>query len=136
MQPKQIYELAYTLYNGGKYDDAADMFRLLLSYNNENPAYWMGLGASRQAQKRYQEALTAYYRCTLLNGEEENPFPLIHSAECFLALNDKEKMLEFVRKAKLVAGKCKKFDNLLQLITLWETRYDKQHKLNHSSSSS
>jgi secretion system chaperone SscA len=92
-----IYMVAFNQYNGGRYDEAEKVFRLLSTLNHFEPKYWMGLGASREMQKKYAEALKAYSFLTVL--DMRNPVPAFHGAKCFLAMGKTEEAIAGFRAA-------------------------------------
>ncbi len=77
------YALAYQLFNTGKYKEAETLFRWLCSYANTEVPHWMGLAASRQAQKKYDEAVEAYQMAALY-GALKDPSPFFYCGICFL----------------------------------------------------
>lgn len=80
------YAAAYNLYNNGRFDDADNIFTMLCYYDNRQPKYWMGLGATRQMRKLYEAAAEAYGMGFMLNFTDPR-FPF-HAADCFLAIKD------------------------------------------------
>ncbi len=87
-QMEAIYATAYTLYNGGRYEDAEKIFQCLSLFDHLGHRYWMGLGATRQMLKKYKEAIDAYSMAAVLNLKD--PQASLHAAECNLALNNIE----------------------------------------------
>jgi secretion system chaperone SscA len=83
-----IYMVAFNQYNGGRYDEAEKVFRLLSMLNHFEPKYWMGLGACREMQKKYDEALKAYSYLSILDMRD--PVPPFHGGKCFLAMGKTE----------------------------------------------
>ncbi len=79
-----IYLVAFNQYNAGKYADAEKVFRLLAMLNHFEPKFWKGLGASREAQKKYADALHAYGYLGVMDIED--PYPPFQAAKCFIAL--------------------------------------------------
>jgi type III secretion system low calcium response chaperone LcrH/SycD len=79
-----IYMVAYNQYNAGKFADAEKVFRLLAMLNHFEPKYWKGLAASREAQKKYEEALQAYGYLGMMDIYD--PLPSFYAAKCFIAL--------------------------------------------------
>jgi secretion system chaperone SscA len=83
-----IYMVAFNQYNGGRYDEAEKVFRLLSMLNHFESKYWMGLGACREMQKKYDEALKAYSYLSILDMRD--PVPPFHGGKCFLAMGKTE----------------------------------------------
>ncbi len=79
-----IYMVAYNQYNAGKFADAEKVFRLLAMLNHFERKYWRGLAASREAQKKYEDALQAYGYLGMMDIYD--PVPSFHAAKCFVAL--------------------------------------------------
>jgi type III secretion system low calcium response chaperone LcrH/SycD len=82
-----LYYLAYTFYNQAKYDDAMRVFAYLMTANHVDRRYHSGFGACLHMQQRYREALRHYAAASMLDLTD--PGPVMHSAECYLALGDK-----------------------------------------------
>lgn len=85
-----VYTVAYNYYTIGRYEDAEAIFHFLVMMDHLNVRYWIGLGASKQAQKKFKEALMSYQN-VVGNLDIENYKAAYYAAECFLALGDKEK---------------------------------------------
>lgn len=83
------YALAYQLYNAGNYTDAEVLFRWLCTYANTNVAHWMGLGATRQAQKNYTGAMEAYQLAAAYSALTD-PAPFFYLGLCSLKLKRTE----------------------------------------------
>jgi type III secretion system low calcium response chaperone LcrH/SycD len=82
-----LYHLAYTLYGQAKYEEAMRMFAYLLTLNHVDRRFFSGLAACLQMQRRYQDALKYHGMASMLDLTD--PEPVIHSAECHLALGDR-----------------------------------------------
>lgn len=85
-----VYTVAYNYYTIGRYEDAEAIFHFLVLMDHLNVKYWIGFGATRQAQKKFKEALMAYQN-VVGNLDVKNYKAAYYAAECFLALGDKEK---------------------------------------------
>lgn len=79
-----LYAFGYDNYTIGKYEMANQVFRFLVSVENDEPKYWMGLAASYHRLKNYQRAIDFYMATLLFNPQD--PFPFYYAAECFLKL--------------------------------------------------
>ncbi|MGE0197492.1 MAG: SycD/LcrH family type III secretion system chaperone [Simkaniaceae bacterium] len=93
-----LYTLAYTLYQGGDYEQAKRIFQQLASCKPLTKKYWLGLGACWQMEKSYTDALKAWGMAALIDGAD--PTPHYHAAECYLALEDYSEGLKAVRATK------------------------------------
>lgn len=87
-QMEAIYATAFTLYNGGRYEDAEKIFHCLCIFDHLGHRYWMGLGATRQMLKKYKDAVDAYSMAAVLDVHD--PQASLHAAECHLALGNVE----------------------------------------------
>ncbi len=83
---ERLYEQATLLYEAEKYQQAAELFEMLVVYHSQEPKYWNGLAASYQMLKKYQKAIAAYSKSFSL--QKEDPLPLIHLFECYMELHD------------------------------------------------
>ena len=90
-QMDAFYAMGYNFYQAGKYDDANKIFRALCLFDSLVPKHWLGLGATLQMQKQYEQAAEVYGMCATINVED--PRASFHAAECFIALNDREKAI-------------------------------------------
>jgi type III secretion system low calcium response chaperone LcrH/SycD len=82
-----IYGQAYRLYNAGKYKEASQLFRLLITLNGTEAKYPMGLAACFHMLKEYLIAAEMYTASGLL--DPHTPVPYYHASDCYLALGDK-----------------------------------------------
>jgi len=90
-----VYGIAYTLYESGKYEEALQVFQFLCFNNHYEKRYWVGLGATQQMRKAYEEALQAYAFAAVMDLDD--PSIPLHAARCCMALErfkDAEKSLE------------------------------------------
>lgn len=83
-----VYGIGYNLYNQAKYAQAEPMFQFACLYQHTEARYWMALGNCRQMSKHYQPAIDAYGFAFALNLED--PWPVVQSAICYLALGNKQ----------------------------------------------
>lgn len=121
-----IYMVAYNQYNAGRYDEAEKIFQLLSVLNHFDRRFWTGLGASRELQKKYDDAIKAYGYLAMLDLEDPQPPMLM--AKCFLAQGkpkDAEGALQatiFIAKNKPAhAAVVEQAKNLLELLGVTET---------------
>lgn len=87
-----MYALATQAYEGGDYLSALSLFRLLTLQQMNDRDYWMGLGASLQMARHYDEALMAYHYAAHLN--DEDPYLFYQCAQCHEALGNLDKGYE------------------------------------------
>lgn len=81
-----IYAQAYRLYNTGKYVEATHLFRMLILMNATEPKYVLGLAACFHMLKEYNNAISTYTMCSVL--DPQNPIPYYHSSDCFIQMKD------------------------------------------------
>ncbi len=82
-----IYGQAYRLYQTGRYDDASQLFRLLIMINSNESKYLLGLAACFHMLKEYKSALETYAICAVIDSM--SPVPHYHSSDCYLQKGDK-----------------------------------------------
>ncbi len=83
-----LYSLAYGLYNSGKYDEAMKMFGLLSIMAPLDERFIFGGASCAQMLGNYM--LASMYYQLVAGVDAENPAPMLHTAECLLAMKDKE----------------------------------------------
>ncbi|MCF6455659.1 SycD/LcrH family type III secretion system chaperone [Pseudoalteromonas sp. MMG024] len=88
-QMESLYAVAFNLYQTNRMSEAEQVFKMLVLCDHLNVKYQIGLGATRQAQGKYEEAAETYSMATLIDAEE--PKLAFHSGECHLALGDLER---------------------------------------------
>lgn len=81
-----IYGQAYRLYNTGKYQEAAQLFRLLIMVDSMEGKYSMGLAACYHMLKEYKNAVDAYTLCSII--DPDNPLPQYHASDCYIQMKD------------------------------------------------
>lgn len=81
-----IYGQAYRLYQTGRYNDAIQLFRLLIMINATEPKYTFGLAACFHMLKEYKTAVETYMMCSLI--DIESPVPHYHASDCYLHMKD------------------------------------------------
>lgn len=107
---EEMYDQAYRLYNTGKYKQSAQLFRLLIMINADEPKYALGLAACFHMMKEYKNAIETYTLCSILDGKD--PVPLFHSSDCFIQSGDKFSALVVLEMAVKKAGDDPKFQVL------------------------
>ncbi|MEM1283715.1 MAG: SycD/LcrH family type III secretion system chaperone [Chlamydiota bacterium] len=113
-----IYSFAYSYYENGWYDEAENLFRLLVSLRIRKYSYWKGLGATLQMLKKYEEAIEAYSWAAITDQSISDPYPHFHAAECFHTMGDYTRGLKALYSAKTIAKKQGTYHALLQQIDL------------------
>lgn len=86
---EKVYAVASQLYASAKYAQALPLLTVACTYQSSDARYWLALGACRQMLKEHEGAITAYGMCYALNRRD--PWPLIHTGLCCLAVSDMER---------------------------------------------
>ena len=94
-----IYAAGYQFYTSAKYERALPLLTVACTYQASEARYWMALGGCRQMLKDNEGAITAYGMCYALDSK--NPWPLIHTGLCCLALADVENGVTVKGRTKL-----------------------------------
>ena len=97
-----MYSFAYRLYTLGRYDQAAQTFRLLIMMNPLEPRFTLGVAACYQMQKQYELAASSYILSTI--ADRDNPVPFFHASDCYIELGD---MAQAEKTLKLCLERCK-----------------------------
>ena len=92
-----LYQLDHGLYQQTRYTEAFRIFSLLVTYDHLEPRYLMALAASAQMLGRYADAIQHYGTAAVLMLDD--PAPLLHSAECCIAIQQMEGAAEALRMA-------------------------------------
>jgi type III secretion system low calcium response chaperone LcrH/SycD len=107
-----IYGQAYLLYNTGRYRDAAEVFRLLITMTATEPKYIIGLAACFHMLKEYQSAGSTYNLASII--DPDNPIPFFHASDCYLQLGDKVSAASMLEMAIKRAGSKTQYATLKQ----------------------
>lgn len=83
-----LYNVAYTLYQGGDYDEAIRVFEQLVNHDTFTHKNWIGLAACWQMKKSTHEALKCWAMASIL--DDRDPLPHFHAAECYFQLGNEE----------------------------------------------
>lgn len=81
-----MYAFGYRLYTTGKYDQAAQIFRLLVMLNPSESKFLLGLAACYHMKKDYDKASNTYMLCSVLSPMD--PLPYYHISDCFVEMED------------------------------------------------
>lgn len=106
-----IYATAYNFYTHGKFDRANDVFSSLCQMDPYQSKYWLGLGATRQMEKKYEKAIEAYGLAILMDAK--NPLPPFHAAHCLIKLNNKDGAIQALEAVIEVAKGKKEYEDVL-----------------------
>lgn len=99
-----FYQCGIRAYEHKNYQEAADVFYVVSSIDYRRHNVWMAFGLAEKNLNHPQLALTAFIMASLTNIE--NPFAFLYSAECYIALGEKEGAEKCIQAAlELVQGK-------------------------------
>jgi type III secretion system low calcium response chaperone LcrH/SycD len=85
-QFESLYATGYRLYGADRYEDASKVFAYLGMNDPYDRRYTLGLGASLQMLKKWDEAIAAFTLCIALDVTD--PIPPFHMAECVAGKGD------------------------------------------------
>lgn len=91
---EKFYEIGLNLFEHEKYQDAADVFFLLNTLDGRRYNVWIAQGLAEKNLESWESAVEAFSRAHVFN--KEAPGPLLHSAECYLALGRKSDAKECI----------------------------------------
>lgn len=81
---ESFYSFGYRMYNTGQYDQATQLFRLLILLDPTNPKYLFGLAACFHMEKDFENAASTYIVCSLIDLND--PIPHYHASDCYINL--------------------------------------------------
>lgn len=105
-----IYQVAYNLYQNGKYEQALKIFRVLGLFDHYEKKYFMGLAACLKVLEQYDNAIEAYSFATMLDVND--PMPGFYAGECHLALANYEEALSGFTAALHFASKSDQYNDI------------------------
>lgn len=114
IEMEQLYNDAYKQYKSGNNSEAMRLFHLLIILNPSQRKYWMGLGASLQLLKKYEDAARCYAIVSFMDAC--NPYPHYHAFECLSALGHKAEAKNALEVAEKYASTSPFYVNLLTKI--------------------
>ena len=109
---EEMYSLAYTFYNQGKYQESLALFQFLAGAAPNTYKYVLGLAASYHQVKAYEEAAVGFY--IALNIQPDNPVPAYHITDCFLKQKMYEKAEEFAEVTSIICDNREEYTELQQ----------------------
>jgi type III secretion system low calcium response chaperone LcrH/SycD len=83
---ESIYGHTYRLYNTGKYDEASQLFRLLIMLDPTAAKYVLGLAACFHMLKEYRNAAATYLLVSMVDAN--SPIPYYHASDCYIHLHE------------------------------------------------
>ena len=113
---EEIYHLAYTYYNQGKYEEGAALFQFLSGSSTNTYKYVLGLAACFHQSECYEQAALGFY--IALTIEPHNPTPAYYITDCFLKQNLYEEALEFAEVTVQICEGRPDYAELAQRCTL------------------
>ncbi len=97
---EEVYSLAFTFYNQGKYRESISLFEFLSGASPGTYKYILGLASSYHQIEAYEDACLGFY--IALNLEPTNPIPAWFATDCFLKQNLPEEAQEFAETTVLI----------------------------------
>jgi len=97
-EQESLYTSAYSLYQTGKFSDAAALFTQLILCDPFVERSWRGLASAQQMDRKYKEALHAWALVALMTSDD--PAPHLHAAECLLAIGEKIEALKALNEVE------------------------------------
>lgn len=79
-----LYQVGHGFYSQARYSDAFNIFSMLVIFDHLNARNLMALASTAQMLGRYEDALQHYSTAALALAND--PRPMIHSADCLVAL--------------------------------------------------
>lgn len=98
----ELYSFGFHFYENGKYEEAANFYKLLTQIDSENVNHWKGLAACLQMQKLHDQALLAYSAAIVLDSNDQTLY--FHTANCCFALYRIKEGLEALDLAEKIAA--------------------------------
>ena len=120
-----IYSVAYALYQEGDYKEAILLFQRLASHDPFTVKHWMGLGASLQMEKEFEESLKGWAMASIITPND--PVPHFHAAECYLALGNETEGKKALSEARALI-KNEEHPSLLNQLETLERRFKEEHQ--------
>lgn len=121
---EQLYAQGHRLFSTQKYGDAAKTFQVLYLLDPLDSRYALGIGASYQMDKKYDNAIGWYLALSLI--DEETPLPFYYISDCFLKMDYQEASHEFLNKTIERCGDNPQFTSLKTRATLMMESLGKQ----------
>jgi tetratricopeptide (TPR) repeat protein len=111
---KSMYKDAIDLYNNDQAQEACLTFGILIRERPFTKSFWMGLAASRQKLKEFDNALMAYAMTTLI--DDIDPMPHFHAAQCYFELGNKDEAIKAINLAEALVFENDSFRNHMDRI--------------------
>lgn len=107
-----IYNMAYQMYNTGRFEQSLQLFRLLVTLDITNLKYLMGVAGSLHMLKDYKGASEVYFILATLNPQD--PVPYYHAIDCYLQLGMPEVAIAATKSCIKECGKDPRFQQMKQ----------------------
>lgn len=107
-----LYAVTYNVYQSGKYVDAVKLFGVLSVLDPLDYRFVFGGASCMQMLGEY--LMASMYFQLAAGLDTENPAPMLHSAECFLALKDRDAARAALRQTVERAGDKAEFGPIRQ----------------------
>lgn len=82
----QIYSFAYHKFSIGKFEEARELFKMMLNLEPLNNDFAIALGVCHHRLKDFEYAIPCYMLASTL--QPKDPVPLFYAYDCFMKLNN------------------------------------------------
>ena len=119
-----FYAQGYALYNGGKYEEAEIIFKLINMLDPIEDKYIFSLAAAQHKGKKYDKAVLNYMMSATLNLD--NALALYHASDCCLKMSDPVSALMFIELVKNIYSDKIEWKHLIEKVSLMEKIINKK----------
>lgn len=109
---EEIYHMAYTYYNLGKYQEAAALFQFLAGSSPHTFKYIFGLAGCFHQTECFEQAAIGFF--IALNIEPHNPIAAYYLTDCFLKQDLPEEALEMAELTFKICKQKSEYSELAQ----------------------
>jgi type III secretion system low calcium response chaperone LcrH/SycD len=106
----EIYSFAYHKFSSEQYEEAKELFKMLLTLEPGNAEFATALGVCYHRLKDYNNALTCYMLNTILAPED--PIALFYAYDCLINLKDEASAAMMLSNVIARAGDQKKYEKI------------------------
>lgn len=105
-----LYAYGHRQFSLRKYESAEKIFQMLYMLNPLDSRYALGIAASYQMDKKYEQAIGWYLALSTI--DESSPLPFYYMSDCFLKKLENKASLEYLKKAIERCGEVPEYANL------------------------
>lgn len=99
---EELYALAFSHYSQGRYEEALQLFQLLLGLNPRSAKYHFGMGSAHYQLHHYKDATVNFVLA--LSFDPSDPQAAYYASECFAKEGEKEAALHCLDLVEQIAG--------------------------------